>query len=226
MRRNDGAAEVDGRQAAVAEAGIKALIPIDRPFLDYVLSAAADGRLSPRVSGDRAGAGGDPRILWRQGGGREARFQLRLPSRAARHGRCRGRGRGVRRRRPLRGDQFRQLLSGRGASGVARAVGPGRGAVRARRDADAATCPRVGSRASRWERSTRRAACLGSSRSPTKPRLASSAAAALGEHELLAVRAVDFQGVPRDYSRRPAASSRFPTRFNTLLPCWASRLPR
>ena len=42
MRRNDAAAQVDGRQAAVAEAGIKALIPIDRPFLDYVLSAAAD----------------------------------------------------------------------------------------------------------------------------------------------------------------------------------------
>jgi dTDP-glucose pyrophosphorylase len=42
MRRNDGAAQLDGRQAAVAEAGIKALIPIDRPFLDYVLSAAAD----------------------------------------------------------------------------------------------------------------------------------------------------------------------------------------
>ena len=42
MRRNDGAAKVDGQQAAVADAGIKALIPIDRPFLDYVLSAAAD----------------------------------------------------------------------------------------------------------------------------------------------------------------------------------------
>jgi dTDP-glucose pyrophosphorylase len=42
MRRNDGNAQIDGRQAAVAEAGIKALIPIDRPFLDYVLSAAAD----------------------------------------------------------------------------------------------------------------------------------------------------------------------------------------
>jgi dTDP-glucose pyrophosphorylase len=42
MRRNDAAAQVDGRQAAVAEAGIKALIPIDRPFLDYVLSAAAE----------------------------------------------------------------------------------------------------------------------------------------------------------------------------------------
>jgi dTDP-glucose pyrophosphorylase len=42
MRRNDTTAQVDGRQAAAAESGIKALIPIDRPFLDYVLSAAAD----------------------------------------------------------------------------------------------------------------------------------------------------------------------------------------
>jgi dTDP-glucose pyrophosphorylase len=42
MRKNDTGAQVEGRQAAVAEAGIKALIPIDRPFLDYVLSAAAD----------------------------------------------------------------------------------------------------------------------------------------------------------------------------------------
>jgi dTDP-glucose pyrophosphorylase len=42
MRRNDNSVQVDGRQAAAAEAGIKALIPIDRPFLDYVLSAAAD----------------------------------------------------------------------------------------------------------------------------------------------------------------------------------------
>lgn len=42
MRRNDGDAKLDGRQAAIAETGVKALIPIGRPFLDYVLSAAAD----------------------------------------------------------------------------------------------------------------------------------------------------------------------------------------
>jgi dTDP-glucose pyrophosphorylase len=42
MRRADDASTVDGRQAAMADAGIKALIPIGRPFLDYVLSAAAD----------------------------------------------------------------------------------------------------------------------------------------------------------------------------------------
>ena len=42
MRRSDSASKVDSRQAAMADAGIKALINIGRPFLDYVLSAAAD----------------------------------------------------------------------------------------------------------------------------------------------------------------------------------------
>jgi dTDP-glucose pyrophosphorylase len=42
MRKTDEAAGLDARQAAMAETGVKALIPIDRPFLDYVLSAAAD----------------------------------------------------------------------------------------------------------------------------------------------------------------------------------------
>ncbi|MBN1394830.1 MAG: NTP transferase domain-containing protein [Pirellulales bacterium] len=42
MRRDDASAEIDGRQAAMADTGVKAMIPIGRPFLDYVLSAAAD----------------------------------------------------------------------------------------------------------------------------------------------------------------------------------------
>ena len=42
MRRNDSSAALDDRQAAMADAGVKAMIPIGRPFLDYVLSAAAD----------------------------------------------------------------------------------------------------------------------------------------------------------------------------------------
>lgn len=55
MRRSENNAAVDGRQAAVADTGIKAMIPIDvgngnasgthssaRPFLDYVVSTAAD----------------------------------------------------------------------------------------------------------------------------------------------------------------------------------------
>ena len=42
MRRDDSAAELDERQAAAADTGVKAMIPIGRPFLDYVLSNIAD----------------------------------------------------------------------------------------------------------------------------------------------------------------------------------------
>ena len=43
MRADDGAAPLDSRQAAVADTGVKALIPLaNRPFLDYVLSTLAD----------------------------------------------------------------------------------------------------------------------------------------------------------------------------------------
>ena len=42
MRRGDDSASLDDRQAAIARTGVKAMIPIGRPFLDYVLSAAAD----------------------------------------------------------------------------------------------------------------------------------------------------------------------------------------
>jgi dTDP-glucose pyrophosphorylase len=42
MRRHDATQAIDGRQASVADAGVKAMIPIGRPFLDHVLSAAAD----------------------------------------------------------------------------------------------------------------------------------------------------------------------------------------
>lgn len=46
MRRDDAAAALTGEQASVAETGVKALIPIGRPFLDYVLSALADAGLT------------------------------------------------------------------------------------------------------------------------------------------------------------------------------------
>jgi dTDP-glucose pyrophosphorylase len=42
MRQLDERATIDAEQAAVADQGIKAMIPIGRPFLDYVLSALAD----------------------------------------------------------------------------------------------------------------------------------------------------------------------------------------
>src|SRR5215211_3828170 len=42
MREAGTAASIDAQQAAVADQGIKAMIPVGRPFLDYVLSALAD----------------------------------------------------------------------------------------------------------------------------------------------------------------------------------------
>lgn len=42
MQQKTSNGSVDQKQAQVADTGIKALIPIDRPFLDYVISALAD----------------------------------------------------------------------------------------------------------------------------------------------------------------------------------------
>lgn len=42
MRRDDPSAALDAGQAAVAAQGVKAMIPIGRPFLDFALSALAD----------------------------------------------------------------------------------------------------------------------------------------------------------------------------------------
>ena len=42
MVKQNNAAGLDSQQEAVADTGVKALIPIDRPFLDYVLSVVAD----------------------------------------------------------------------------------------------------------------------------------------------------------------------------------------
>ena len=42
MRKPDETADLMPGQSAAADAGVKAMIPIKRPFLDYVLSAAAD----------------------------------------------------------------------------------------------------------------------------------------------------------------------------------------
>ena len=42
MSKANSGAGLDAEQAAVADTGVKALIPIDRPFLDYVLTVVAD----------------------------------------------------------------------------------------------------------------------------------------------------------------------------------------
>lgn len=46
MRKADETAVLDPEQATVADSGLKAMIPIGRPFLDYVLSALADAGFS------------------------------------------------------------------------------------------------------------------------------------------------------------------------------------
>jgi dTDP-glucose pyrophosphorylase len=46
MRRADADAPLDAAQARVADDGIKAMIPIGRPFLDHVISALADAGIA------------------------------------------------------------------------------------------------------------------------------------------------------------------------------------
>jgi glucose-1-phosphate thymidylyltransferase len=46
MRAESSSAELDRSQAAVAATGVKAMIPVGRPFLDYVLSALADSEFT------------------------------------------------------------------------------------------------------------------------------------------------------------------------------------
>ena len=46
MQKPDQSAILDKEQMAIAGAGVKAMIPIGRPFLDYVLSALADAGFS------------------------------------------------------------------------------------------------------------------------------------------------------------------------------------
>jgi glucose-1-phosphate thymidylyltransferase len=45
MRRPDRSAVQNAEQSAIADRGVKALIPVGRPFLDYVISALADAGL-------------------------------------------------------------------------------------------------------------------------------------------------------------------------------------
>jgi glucose-1-phosphate thymidylyltransferase len=42
MRQDDSSTLLDAAQTAAAESGVKAMVPVGRPFLDYVLSALAD----------------------------------------------------------------------------------------------------------------------------------------------------------------------------------------
>ena len=49
MRREDAAAKLDGAQSSVADSGVKGMIPIRRPFLEYVISALADAGIQDVV---------------------------------------------------------------------------------------------------------------------------------------------------------------------------------
>lgn len=49
MRREDAGAEASDVQAKVAETGVKGMIPIKRPFLEYVISALADAGITDVV---------------------------------------------------------------------------------------------------------------------------------------------------------------------------------
>lgn len=49
MRRADASAMLDASQAAAAETGVKGMIPIRRPFLEYVISALADAGITDVV---------------------------------------------------------------------------------------------------------------------------------------------------------------------------------
>jgi glucose-1-phosphate thymidylyltransferase len=46
MRRDDASAALDASQAAVASSGMKGMIPIKRPFLEYLISALADAGIT------------------------------------------------------------------------------------------------------------------------------------------------------------------------------------
>lgn len=69
MRRAEGGPPLAGEQAAAADAGLKAMMPIGRPFIDYILSALADAGIEEAclvIGPEHAGVrlhfeGGEPR---------------------------------------------------------------------------------------------------------------------------------------------------------------------
>jgi dTDP-glucose pyrophosphorylase len=74
MRRADAAVKLAPAQDAVADQGVKAMIPVGRPFLDYVLSGLADAGCTAvcLVIGPEHGAIRD----YYQGAGRPSRLSL------------------------------------------------------------------------------------------------------------------------------------------------------
>ena len=99
------------------------MIPIGRPFLDYVLSAAADAGYPPRLSGDRAGARRHPGVLRRSSRRAGCDFAFACQEEPKGTADAVAAARRVCRSRAVCGDQLRQLLSRRGVPRLARAVG-------------------------------------------------------------------------------------------------------
>ena len=52
MRAANDDASLDEKQVAIATTGVKALMPIGRPFLDYLLGALAEGEFIINAGGD------------------------------------------------------------------------------------------------------------------------------------------------------------------------------
>jgi len=75
MRRAEGAPALPGAQAAAADAGLKAMMPFGRPFIDYILSALADAGIEEAclVIGPEHGA---VRAHFEGGGPRRVRVQF------------------------------------------------------------------------------------------------------------------------------------------------------
>jgi glucose-1-phosphate thymidylyltransferase len=46
MREADASANIDSAQSAVADAGVKAMVPVGRPFLDFLLAVVADAKFT------------------------------------------------------------------------------------------------------------------------------------------------------------------------------------
>ena len=174
MRKSDPAVALDPALAAAADSGVKAMIPIGRPFLDYVLGVAADAGITRAclVVGPEHGA--DREVLYRVASAADD-DRVRRAGPAAGHRRRGRRRRTGRRPAALHHDQFRQLLSAAGLLRAARRRRPGRGGLR---PGDLGGREQYPGRADlevlrgrgRLPTPTARGVCSGSSRSPTKPR--------------------------------------------------------
>ena len=111
MRAGNDAAALSAEQARAADAGMKAMIPIGRPFLDYVLRALADAGISDVCL--VIGPEHDAIRRYYAEEVRPVRSRCTSPcSRSRVGGRCRALGAGVRRRRAISRAERRQLLPG------------------------------------------------------------------------------------------------------------------